>query len=114
MVREFLEPLGIEFGLRTVRQARQYSAALQPFDADDDLILNNIVLHKILPKLMFDGEKQVDGDLARKDILVAMRDYLDQQLTALDMDATESCIEEFDRVIRNAKANDWVVNYWSR
>ncbi|PSF05994.1 restriction endonuclease [Marinobacter fuscus] len=114
VVREFLEPLGIEFGLRTVRQARQYSAALQPFDADDDLILNNIVLHKILPKLMFDGEKQVDGDLARKDILVAMRDYLDQQLTALDKDGTDSCIEEFDRVIRNAKANDWVVNYWSR
>lgn len=114
VVREFLEPLGIEFGLRTVRQARQYSAALQPFDADDDLVLNNIVLHKILPKLMFDGEKQVDGNLARKDILVAMRDYLDQKLTTLDEDAIDSCIKEFDRVIRNAKANDWVVNYWSR
>lgn len=114
VVREFLEPLGIEFGLRTVRQARQYSAALQPFDADDDLILNNIVLHKILPKLMFDGEKQVDGELARKDILVAMRDYLDQRLSALDKDVADSCVEEFDRVIRNAKANDWVVNYWSR
>jgi hypothetical protein len=114
IVREFLEPLGIEFGLRTVRQARQYSAALQAFDADDDLILNNIVLHKILPKLLFDGEKLVDGDIARKDVLVAMRDYFNQRLSALDKDATDSCIEEFDRVIRNAKANDWVVNYWSR
>lgn len=115
LVREYLEPLGIEFGLRTVRQAHLYSTALQQFDATDDLILNNIILHKVLPKLMFDGEKEVNKGIARKDLLVGMRDYLKQRLSGLDTDGTiDFCIDEFDRVIRNAEANDWVVNYWSR
>ena len=115
LVREFLEPLGVEFGLRTVRQACHYSAMLQQFAAGEDLILNNIVLHKVLPKLMFDGEKTVDGSIARKDLLVGMRDYLEQRLTGLDeIEKSDSCIHELDRVIRNAQVNDWVVNYWSR
>lgn len=115
LVREYLEPLGIEFGLRTVRQAHLYSTALQQFDADDDLILNNIILHKVLPKLMFDGEKEVNEGIARKDLLIGMRDYLKQRLSRLDTaGAIDFCIDEFDRVIRNAEANDWVVNYWSR
>lgn len=115
LVHQYLEPLGIEFGLRTVRQARLYSAALQQFGADEDLVLNNIVLHKLLPKLMFDGNKAVKENMDRKDLLVGMRDYLEQQLNNLDSDgAVDSCIDELDRVIRNAEANDWVVNYWSR
>ncbi|WP_417511343.1 AAA family ATPase [Methylophaga sp.] len=114
MAREYLEPLGVEFGLRTVRQALLYSQAIERFQADDDLILNNIVLHKILPKLMFDGEKAVDGRIARKDVLIALRDFMQDKLSALDTKGTGSCIDEMDRVIANAKANDWVVNYWSR
>ena len=115
LVREYLEPLGIEFGLRTVRQTRLYGAALQKFGADEDMVLNNIILHKVLPKLMFDGEKAVNGSIARKDLLIGMRDYLKQRLTGLDNDSSiESCIHELDRVIHNAEANDWVVNYWSR
>ncbi|MDX1751497.1 MAG: AAA family ATPase [Methylophaga sp.] len=115
LVREYLEPLGIEFGLRTVRQASHYSTMLKMFEADDGLILNNIVLHKILPKLMFDGEKVVRDSIARKDLLIGMRDYLEQRLKGLEQfDMTDSCIHELDRVISNAQANDWVVNYWSR
>lgn len=115
LVREYLEPLGVEFGLRTIRQALHYSAALQKFGAGEQLILNNIVLHKVLPKLMFDGEKQVSESIARKDLLRAMRNRLDELLTGLDdHESVDYCVHELDRVIRNAEANDWVVNYWSR
>jgi len=115
LVRNYLEPLGVEFGLRTVRQARHYSAALKVFGAGESLILNNIILHKVLPKLMFDGEKQVNESLARKDLLKAMRDYLGQKLANMELvDDNDSCLVELDRVIQNAEANDWVVNYWSR
>lgn len=115
IVREFLDPLGIEFGLRTVRQARHYSAALQRLGASEQLVLNNVVLHKILPKLMFDGEKLTDGNVARKDRLIALRDYLNNYLKGLDSNETAFfCVDELDRVIRNAQSNDWVVNYWSR
>ena len=38
-----------------------------------------------------------------------------KRLNNLDSDpAIDFCIDELDRVIRNAEANDWVVNYWSR
>jgi energy-coupling factor transporter ATP-binding protein EcfA2 len=115
IVREYLEPIGIEFGLRTVRQARHYSKALQQFEVPENYILNNIILHKVLPKLIFDGEKTVDGSISRKHLLVNMRDFLDQRLTGLDdLDPVQRCVDELDRLIRNAQANDWVVNYWSR
>ena len=114
IARDYLEPLGIEFGLRTVRQALLYNEAMQKFEVDEDFILNNIVLHKILPKLMLDGEKTVGGEVARKDVLIAFRDFLADKLSELDAEGASSCIEELDRVIVNAKSNDWVVNYWSR
>ncbi|MEL4252195.1 AAA family ATPase [Shewanella xiamenensis] len=115
LTRGYLEPLGIEFGLRTVRQARNYQKALEVFGHDESMVLNNIVLHKVLPKLMFDGEKQGGTGLLRKDILIQMRGFLAQRLgataTRTDID---SCVSELDRVIEAAKANDWAVNYWSR
>lgn len=115
LVKNYLEPLGIEFGLRTVRQALQYREAMQAFGASDSLILNNIVTHKILPKLMFDGEKLISQDSARKDKLKELRENLLERLSGLnDGDTLAPCVEDLDRVIRNAESNDWVVNYWSR
>lgn len=115
LARDYMEPLGIEFGLRTVRQARNYQKALAMFGYDEPLVLNNIVLHKVLPKLMFDGEKLGGNGLLRKDILIKLRGFLAQQLgpAAIRTD-TDSCIQELDRVIKAAEANDWAVNYWSR
>lgn len=114
LVRNYLDPLGIEFGLRAVRQARHYRDALQTLGVSEGHVLNNIVLHKVLPKLMFDGEKAVNNDVLRKDILLALKDHLDKKLSGFEIEDEVSCIREFDRVIRNAASNDWVVNYWSR
>jgi hypothetical protein len=115
LVKKYLDPLGIEFGLRTVRQARHYSIALRKLGASDDLILNNIILHKILPKLMFDGQKDIGGDVTRKDKLLEFKDHLEKELSGLKgLDNYTSCTDELDHLIRNARSNDWVVNYWSR
>lgn len=115
LVRDYLEPLGVEFGLRTVRQACHYRNALSPFEFNNEMALNNIVLHKVLPKLMFDGEKSVGEGRYRKDILLGMKDFLERTLAeVVDADKFDSCLEELDRVIHNAQSNDWVVNYWSR
>lgn len=117
LVREYIDPIGIEFGLRTIRQACLYSDALEQFGAHEYLILNNIVLHKILPKLMFSGEKIIIDDfnnkITRLDKLHSMRDYLDGLLED-NIDDSDYCVNELDRVISNAKANDGLVNYWSR
>lgn len=115
LVKNYLEPLGIEFGLRTVRQALQYREAMQAFGASDILILNNIITHKVLPKLMFDGEKLISQGSTRKDKLKELRENLLERLSGLNEgDTLAPCVEDLDRVIRNAESNDWVVNYWSR
>lgn len=114
LAKEYLDRLGIEFGMRTVRQARHYQNALAPFGMSDEVIFNNIVLHKVLPKMMFDGERPVDKGLLRKDLLVSLKEYLQAELPSIDSSPVHSCIDELDRVIRNAESNDWVVNYWSR
>lgn len=114
LAKEYLDRLGIEFGMRTVRQARHYRNALVPFGVNDEVVFNNIVLHKVLPKMMFDGERPVDKGLLRRDLLLSLKEYLQVELPNIDSSPVYSCIDELDRVIRNAENNDWVVNYWSR
>lgn len=114
LAKEYLDRLGVEFGMRTVRQARHYQNALVPFGVGDEVVFNNIVLHKVLPKMMFDGERPVDKGLLRKDLLLSLKEYLQVELPNIDSSPVHSCLDELDRVIRNAENNDWVVNYWSR
>ncbi|WP_211838229.1 AAA family ATPase [Proteus terrae] len=114
LTKEYLDRLGIEFGMRTIRQARLYQNVLAPFGASEEIIFNNIILHKVLPKMMFDGDKQLEGDLLRKDLLGSLRDYLQSELASITSNSVTSCIDELDRIIRNAASNDWIVNYWSR
>lgn len=114
LANEYLDRLGIEFGMRTVRQARHYRNALSQFNVSDEVIFNNIILHKVLPKMMFDGEKPIDKQLFRKDLLASLKDYLQNELPSIKSSPVPSCIDELERVIRNAESNDWIVNYWSR
>lgn len=114
-VRDYLNPLGVEFGLRTIRQALNYSEALKLFELSDQVVLNNIVLHKILPKMLFDGEKNVNDTLTRKDILNQFLDEVRRQLNNLpETDISTNSVLEFEKIIEDAKSNDWVVNYWAR
>ena len=48
-------------------------------------------------------------------MLSEFRDYLGSELDSLrNLKGIDYSVAELDRVIANAKANDWVVNYWSR
>lgn len=115
LVKDYLDPLGIEFGLRTIRQALGYSEALGKFETEYKIILNNIILHKVLPKLLFDGRKIDNQGKLREDTLRAMSMHLQNELNGLSFyDDADSSIAELLKVISNAEANDWVVNYWSR
>lgn len=115
LVKDYLDPLGIEFGLRTIRQALGYSEALGKFETEYKIILNNIILHKVLPKLLFDGRKIDNQGRLREDTLRAMSMHLQNELNGLSFyDDADSSIAELFKVVSNAEANDWVVNYWSR
>lgn len=114
ITEEFLDKLGLEIGFRTVRQALNYHKELSHFESNESIILNNFILHKILPKLMFDGEK-ISGEVQKKDILIAFKNDMAEKLSDLaDLPGIDYCINELKRVIEDAETNNWVVNYWSK
>jgi len=114
ITEKFLNKLGVEIGFRTVRQALNYRKELSQFESNDNIILNNFVLHKILPKLMFDGE-QISGEAQKKNVLEAFRNHMAGILSELEgSPGIDYSIDDLDRVIENAKTNNWVVNYWSK
>lgn len=114
ITEKFLNKLGVEIGFRTVRQALNYHKELSQFENNENIILNNFILHKILPKLMFDGEK-VSGEAQKKNVLEAFRNYMAEILSELEgSQGIDYCVDELNRVIEDAKANNWVVNYWSK
>jgi len=114
ITEKFLDKLGLEIGFRTVRQALNYREELLNFEDNEDIIINNFIRHKILPKMMFDGEISVGGT-TKKDILSAFGAFMAQRLSSLDGETgIDYCVDELERVIENARANNWVVNYWSK
>lgn len=114
LTRDYLAELGIEVGLRTLRQAANYAGALKKLGASDTLIKNNFVVHKILPKLMFDGQKVGRSGRPKKQVLKEMRDYLANEVSkgALGWQSAY-CVDGLDRVLELAEANDGIVNYWA-
>ncbi|GAD31785.1 conserved hypothetical protein [Photobacterium leiognathi lrivu.4.1] len=61
--RDVFDPLGVEFGMRTIRQGLNYVSLFSDVNDNKSLAINNFIVHKVLPKFTFDGDKQV-GDYA--------------------------------------------------
>jgi energy-coupling factor transporter ATP-binding protein EcfA2 len=114
LTKEFFSPLGIEVGLRTIRQGLNYQNKLLQFNYNDSLFLNNFFIHKILPKMTFDGSKKV-GENEMKDLLLRLHAQLTPHVIKEKVMSTEGidANKEFDELINKAKVNDWIVNYWA-
>ena len=114
LTKEFFSPLGIEVGLRTIRQGLNYQNKLLQFNYSDSLFLNNFFIHKILPKMTFDGSKMV-GDDDKKDLLLRLQVLLTPHIIKEKVMPTEGidANKEFDELVNKAKVNDWIVNYWA-
>ena len=109
----YFRPLGIEVGLRTIRQGLNYQENFLKFNDDKDLAINNFFLHKILPKMTFDGNKMV-GETEKYELLSSLIDKLEQALEVTNDSSTGvNAIEELRGIIEKARTNDWIINYWS-
>ncbi|MFM5276662.1 hypothetical protein [Aeromonas caviae] len=68
----------------------------------------------MLPKFTFDGDKQV-GDYSKAELV--NRVFLPRLESLLDnkteIAAQFSCTKSVERLVKNAEANDGVVNYWA-
>jgi len=112
--KEFFHKLGIEFGMRTIRQGLNYLDLFQDVNSDDEMAINNFLLHKVLPKLTFDGNKHVGEQTKLELIERVFVERIKQQLPNHEnYSEIFSSIHALENVVRNAKANDGIVNFWS-
>lgn len=110
-----LDPLGIEFGLRAIRQSLHYLYQAESAGVDRDAALNNVILHKVLPKLMVDLSRSASNGQSRRDILLALRTEVADRMERLDRSGvTESCVDAMDQLIAAADGNNGIANYWLR
>ncbi|MEG8016903.1 McrB family protein [Sphingomonas sp. LR55] len=112
--RRYLDPLGVEFGLRAIRQAQGYIAAAGAAGLSQDEALDNVVRHKVLPKMAFDTARPSGSGRARQEILVDLRGELAKRFEGTNVDMSASSVAELDRMIRLAEGNNGIVNYWLR
>jgi len=115
IARDFLDPLGVEFGLRAIRQSRGYidhaGAAGLPVAA----ARNNVVLHKILPKLAFDAGRRTPGGDTRLEVLRNFVRLLREINEDLDPGSVaEDAAAVLERMIQAAKDDNGIINFWSR
>lgn len=135
--RDFLAPLGVDIGLRTIRQALHYrnlylEALPQGSEEDGErAALNNITLHKLLPRFSFDGRTKLEASTAQRTVSVGASDATKQALVAtfgiavqeavrsgtLSSDIYKvpnlNAVREVERLVTRAENNDLVFNYWS-
>lgn len=115
IARRQLDPLGVEFGLRAIRQSLHYIRQAQSAGIGNKAALNNVILHKVLPKLTLDLSRTGSNGHPRRDILLALRAEVADHLQGLDhKEVTESCIEAIDQLIAVADGNNGIANYWLR
>lgn len=115
IVRDYLDPIGVEFGLRAIRQSLGYLHAARQAGIDDLTALDNTIQHKILPKLMLDAGRTDSNGRSKRDILVALRDYLYSVLDGIQSTAgEETSITALDRLISSINSNNGIANYWLR
>lgn len=112
--KEFFSPLSVEFGMRTIRQGLNYLNLFSDLNDSNEQAINNFILHKILPKFTFDGNKQ-SGNQNRLDLIdKVMLPKLEHIIRSHNLIADEfSSVAALKNIIANAKANDGVVNYWA-
>ena len=115
LAREHLDPLGVEFGLRAVRQSLGYLAAAKRAGLEPDEALDNVIKQKVLPKLTLDMSRPASDGRKRRDVIVALREALADRFETLETRSGEKrSVELIDRLIAMADGNNSVANYWMR
>lgn len=112
--KEFFHKFGIEFGMRTIRQGLNYINLFKDVNNDNEIAINNFLLHKVLPKFTFDGNKaigeQTKLELIERVFIKQVKEYLPNNENYSN---EFSAISAIDNLVTNAKINEGIVNYWA-
>ncbi|MGN1394578.1 MAG: McrB family protein [Succinivibrionaceae bacterium] len=112
-----LDLIGISIGARVINQAILYKQSMEKFgESNANIILNNFIMQKILPKLLLDGSEVTKEKITKleklKELLQFIEDLFSEQLN-IDS-CCFNCIEELKGTIEKAENNNQQVNYWVR
>lgn len=112
--RQYLDPLGVEFGLRAIRQSQGYIIAARAVGISADEALDNVIKHKILPKIAFDTARPSSSGRPRRELLDDLRTELAQRFEGTGLDPETSSVGDLARMIRLADGNNGIISYWLR
>jgi hypothetical protein len=82
--QQFLLPLNIDFGIRSIRQSLNYTVLNKSsFDNGDafEISLNSIILQKILPRFIFDGNETAKNGKSKNEVVEELNNYLSELLS---------------------------------
>jgi hypothetical protein len=95
--------------MRTIRQGLGYRDIFLKFNDNELLSFNNFIIHKILPKMTFDGNKS-----DKKAILTQFKNTIvDLLKDKIDPNKGRVAVEELEILMQNAESNENIVNYWA-
>ncbi|MGO6841396.1 McrB family protein [Rhizobium ruizarguesonis] len=114
IARQYLDPLGVEFGLRAVRQSQGYIDAATAAGIGLDEALDNVVKHKILPKIAFDSARPAGNGRSRRELLMDLSAELGKRFENAGLDPDTSSVADLERMIKFAEGNNGIINYWLR
>lgn len=109
-----LDPLGVEFGYRAIRQGLGYLQAADDAGLDERVALNNIIILKVLPKLTLDLGRLMSDGRSRRDQLLALRDLLSEEFAKDQEDIDDFCVQRLEDLMAVADANNGLASYWVR
>ncbi|WP_300396720.1 AAA family ATPase [uncultured Sphingobium sp.] len=114
IARQYLDPLGVEFGLRAVRQSQGYIDAATAAGIGADEALDNVIKHKILPKLAFDSARPAANGRPRRELLMELSAELTKRFENAALDPDTNSVMDLERMIKLAEGNNGIINYWLR
>ena len=121
--KNFLLPLNIDFGVRSLRQALNYAELNRStYDYGDafDISLNTVILQKILPRFIFDGGDGARNGKSKMEVLEDFQKFLADEFSEFyfNYESDETGIgkasnEYLGNMIEQAKRNNSQFNFFA-
>ncbi len=121
--KEFLTPMGIEVGMRVMRQTLLFQRLYEDLQSGrtDQLlnsdILNIILLMKIFPHFMFDGDLsgiKNNSEVKKHELVKQFAAEINKTISqTIERYESSNASTEIQRMIQSAEHHDKVYNYWT-
>jgi len=121
--QNFLLPLNIDFGIRSIRQSLNYAELNKStYDYEDvfDISLNTVILQKIFPRFIFDGSETAKNGEMKIKVVEEFQKFLSSEFSEFyykyysdETDIGKSSSEYLEEMILQANRNNSQFNFFA-